>query len=315
MMRVLLIAFCSLGVASTARASLLVSNYLGTSIRRYDHSTGAAQGNFADASEGVRGPEGMSIGPDGNVYIVMGEVGNSPEVIRRFTPAGVPLGVFATLGNSTFANRLTFGPDGNLYVSFATAPYVRRYNGTTGEFIGSFAQGGELSIGAGLVFGIDSNLYVSSHDTESVKRYDGATGQYLGNFATGIVKPTGLAFGPTGDLYVGSRDMDEVMRFDAATGAFLGSFGAGSGLDAPDDLAFGPDGHLYVTSANTRQIKRYHGLNGTFIDNFVASTQILPTALLFIPQNVPEPSAVASMLLALICLKSCPASRSALWAT
>ncbi|WP_413166530.1 hypothetical protein ACL6C3_07430 [Capilliphycus salinus ALCB114379] len=108
---------------------------------------------------------------------------------------------------------LTFGPDGNLYITSGTTPEtsaVYRFDGMTGEFIDIFASG------------------------------------------NGLFRPYGAAFGPDGYLYVASFLSDEILRFDGMTGAFVDVFASGNGqpggLNGPDDLLFGPDGRLYVTT-------------------------------------------------------------------
>jgi hypothetical protein len=58
----------------------------------------------------------MTIGPDGNVYVVMDDTSTDPETVGRFNRSGEPLGTFAVLGSSTFANDLIFGPDGSFLI-------------------------------------------------------------------------------------------------------------------------------------------------------------------------------------------------------
>src|SRR6266404_146707 len=62
-------------------------------------------------------------------------------------------GVFASGGGLTEPSGLTFGPDGNLYVSSVFSDSVLRYDGMTGVFLDAFATGGGLNQPAGLVFG------------------------------------------------------------------------------------------------------------------------------------------------------------------
>src|SRR6266540_1959837 len=66
-------------------------------------------------------------------------------------------GVFASGGGLTGPGGLTFGPDGNLYVSSVSSDSVLRYHGMTGVFLAAFATGGGLSLPTGLVFGPDGN--------------------------------------------------------------------------------------------------------------------------------------------------------------
>jgi sugar lactone lactonase YvrE len=127
---------------------------------------------------------------------------------------------------------LTFGPDGNLYVSV----------------------GGSS----------DLNLFAPNYPQNSAILRFSLSGEYLGMFATSdlLRRPYGNAFGPDGNLYVASFRTNQILRFNGTNGAFIDVFasdnnnGLGSinGLNGPNGLLFGPDGSLYVTtqgSANT----------------------------------------------------------------
>src|SRR5262245_11891127 len=64
------------------------------------------------------------------------------NVLRFEGATGAPLGTFASAIDGP--EGLTFGPDGNLYVSGFNSNVVARFNGTTGTFINNFASGGGL---------------------------------------------------------------------------------------------------------------------------------------------------------------------------
>src|SRR5205823_11071897 len=87
---------------------------------------------------------------------------------------------------------LTFGPDGNLYVSSFYGSSIFRYSGETGAFIDVFvaAHSGGLSQPEGLAFAPDGNLYVASIGTHSILRYNGATGAFVDTFVAPGVNPT-----------------------------------------------------------------------------------------------------------------------------
>ena len=141
---------------------------------------------------------------DGNNVLLVDEM--TGKIGREFIPEMA--GYFSP-------DDLTYGPDGNLYVSFITDPatyvgVILKFDGKTGELLGRFDQGGDL------------------------------------------LRPYGLAFGPDGYLYVSSFRSDEILRYDAVTGAFVDVFASGTGtangLNGPNDLLFDADGNLYVTT-------------------------------------------------------------------
>ncbi len=204
-----------------------------------------------------------------------GAVGSLSAPVTTFVPSGS--------GGLSQASEMTFGPDGNLYVSGAASSNVLRYDGQTGVFLGAFVPtgGGGLSRGAGVAFGPDGNLYVASAATSEVLRYDGQTGAFLGAFVPsdsgGLNNAVGLLFGPDGNLYVTSYDTGEVMRYDGLTGAPLPSAGnsgavfvkSGSGgLSHPTGMVFGPDGNLYATGDLMTTVLKYDGSTGAFLGQF-----------------------------------------------
>jgi hypothetical protein len=152
----------------------------------------------------------------GNSIVIFDERTNTFQ--GEFTPSGN--------GGLRDPDDLTFGPDGNLYVS----------------------NGGSSSL----------NLFDPAYPQDSaILRYS-PQGQFLGVAASGngLKRPYGNAFGPDGHLYISSFRSNQILKFDGKTGQFLGIFasdnnnGLGSlnGLNGPNGLLFGPDCSLYVTT-------------------------------------------------------------------
>lgn len=191
----------------------------GTShIARFDATTGAYLGDFvAPGSGGLRTLSGMVFGPSvGNpgkldLYVASARDSN---VLRFDGSTGAFLGDFIPAGRGGLSGAIgiTFGPDGNLYVSSAgglnggPTSGVFRYQGpagaSPGAFIGTFVSpgSGELMSPFAVLFGPDANgdghqdLYVGGSEvvpsyhnkehTSSVKVYDGVCGAYLDDFVT-----------------------------------------------------------------------------------------------------------------------------------
>lgn len=204
-------------------------------ILRFDGATGAPLGVFA----GVASPRNLTFGPDGNLYVCSGTTAS----VVAFTPAGTPLGTFASGAAISGNTSLTFGPDFDLYVGSVFNSQVVRFDGRTGALVGVFANTGMNGTGE-LSFGPDGDLYVCNSFGNNVTKHDGATGAFVGVFVQdpALNVPLGLTWDSSGNLLVANQLADEVRRYDGATGALLGVFvtaGLG-GLDGPMFATFEP---------------------------------------------------------------------------
>lgn len=151
-------------------------------------------------------PEGLTLGPDGNVYMADG----AGAVYKFNGTTGAFLGTFVAPGSGGLHNArgVAFGPDGNLYVTdfSGIGNDVLRYNGTTGAFMGVFASAtgacGALSLPRDLTFGPNGNLFVGSFGSGDIFEYNGSTGACIADFVPsgtgGLGGPTFLVFGQGG---------------------------------------------------------------------------------------------------------------------
>ena len=201
--------------------------------------------------------------------------GNNVVSLDRATGAFTREFIAAKSGGLSDPDDLTFGPDGNLYVSSGsnTTGQILRFNAATGAFIDVFAQGGGLMRPYGNVFGPDGHLYVASFRSDQILKYNGQTGAFIGVLAKGngtaaglLNGPNDLLFGADGKLYVTTQGSvadgkgeisykfdSQVVRLDPVTGAaelFAASprpTPKGGGYVSFLGLAMGPDGLLYTT--------------------------------------------------------------------
>jgi DNA-binding beta-propeller fold protein YncE len=250
---------------------------------------GSPSAFIAAGSGGVTTPLGITLGPDGNLYVA----GNGGAVLRFNGTTGQFINTFVTQGSgglafNGFGAELAFGPDGNLYVASSATNQVLEYNGSTGAFVKAFvtAGSGGLNTPMGITFGPDGNLYVASNGSNAVLRYQGpraaspgtpdpATGQSGATFVAQFVPPLSggggpfsVIFGPDGKLYVDGGNGLGVRRYDGTTGAFLDTFipvddPAHGNLATGRGMAFDQEGRFYVSDPG-QSVHRYDA-QGNFL--------------------------------------------------
>jgi sugar lactone lactonase YvrE len=248
----------------------------------------------SSGSGGLSLPQGITLGPDGNVYVVS----NPGAMLRYNGTTGQYINTFVAQGSGGLTSKgieagVAFGPDGNLYVASSATNQVLEYNGSTGAFVEAFvtAGSGGLNNPLGITFGPDGNLYVASEVSNAVLRYQGplaaspgapdpATGQSGATFVAQFVPlvssgggPTDLIFGPDGKLYVGGGQAFGVQRYDGTTGAFLDTFipnddPARGNLPTGRSMAFDQEGRLYVSDSG-QSVHRYDA-QGNFLGDLLA---------------------------------------------
>src|SRR5215472_7683425 len=131
-------------------------------VETFDLTTMASLGLLMPAgnpigSGGLSMPYAMAFGPDGNLYISGGALGEGNLGVRRYNPTtGAFIDFFANTGSDLYAPiGIAFGPDNNLYVATQNAANVMRFNYPTGAFMDFFVPdgGGGLTAPFHLTFG------------------------------------------------------------------------------------------------------------------------------------------------------------------
>lgn len=288
--RLLVLAAFALAGSALAAPDMLVCSLLSDEVLRFDGTTGALEGVFASGP--IDGPQGITVGPDGNVYVASEYSGN----ITKWSPTGAFLGEFVP--PMAGWEDLEFGPDGNLYAiahfGMPEGP-ISKFDGTTGAYLGQWGFGGGMHHQHGLTFGPDGALYYGRVDVPAVTRIESASGFVTGDIVTGPL--IGGLFDMVfhdGFLYTNDHILGGVHKFDPTTGAYLGDFVPP--LGPTWGMKFHDDGLFYVSTGGS--VLRYDGVTGAFHDEF-ASGIGGAAGIAFVPDAVPEPASSAVLFLGL----------------
>ncbi len=115
----------------TPDSTLLVADQTDDNIERYDAISGAYSGVFSTTAVSDE-PSGLTIAPNGNVLVAMFGGGT----VKEFTAdTGAFVGNFISSG-LTNPHSLSFGPDGELWVSDYFTEQILRFDGATGAALG-----------------------------------------------------------------------------------------------------------------------------------------------------------------------------------
>jgi sugar lactone lactonase YvrE len=285
--------------------SILVGDYNGSKIVRLAYPSGSAQQHFVgNGMTNLSGVEGMTFGPDGNLYF---SSRLTHEIIRVDGRTGYPFGgtsvfVAAGAGGLNQPMGLAFGPDGRLYVSSYITDSVLVYDGTTGAFINGFvlAGSGGLDGPIGLAFN-GGNLYVASSLSGKVLRYNGSTGAFIDEAiptgTAGLTQPRGILFDSSGRMYVtGSVTSGSAVLVKPPGGAVsvLASNTTIPSLSIPNMPALTGDGaSLMVPCQNgtVQKIDRLTGASqGTLVLNGAGGMSTLLASVLYFPPTTCYPN-------------------------
>jgi hypothetical protein len=230
--------------------NLYVADGASQSVLRFNPSTGALIGTFVSSIGGTSYPLGITFGPDGSLYMADGSTAGSGYIRRFDGSSGAPTGTFSCANPSGGVPGctpfdLTFGPDGNLYVSDLASASVLKMNGSTLAFMSVFVPPvGDLvfTMPWGLHFGPNKNLYVlfeTSINVYDIFEYDGSSGAQIAGFLATGLGTLDFGFGPDTEIYAANNY--GFQRFSSSTGNLLGTFGSTyNGAADPFFLMGGP---------------------------------------------------------------------------
>ena len=183
--------------------------------------------------------------------------------------------------------KMTFGPDGLIYVSQWNPQPAKivRFDGITGEFVDEFTDRA-IPQAMGHAWDDEGNLYVLSFQRATVERFD-PEGNFIDVFiaGNGLQGPVNLWFGEGGDLFVVDWVTGTIKRYDGETGAFIEDFV--TGLGNAEGVTVGPDGHLYVCDWQRNRVNQYDAETGRFLKRFIdtgAGGLVNPNSIAFAPE-------------------------------
>jgi outer membrane protein assembly factor BamB len=135
------------GLAYGPDGHLYVASRDNGRVLRFNGTTGAFIDTFVN---GLVSPDGMTFTQGGDLLVAVGA--GSGSVLRFDGTTGAAEGAFTSGGSLTSPVGVSFGPDGNLYVSNYLPSNVQRFDGTTGAFIDIFATSENLDEAAYFTF-------------------------------------------------------------------------------------------------------------------------------------------------------------------
>jgi DNA-binding beta-propeller fold protein YncE len=260
---------------ATASGRVLVSSGADHRIMEFD-AEGVYQGDLVPPSGGgLTSPTGLELMLDTAALLVSSS--GSDQVLAYDVADGTFLGAFVPAGSGGLVAPfgLTFGPNGNLFVTSGNNE-VLEYDGQDGSFVQVFvdaAANGGLDQPRGLTYKGDGNLLVASFGSDEILEFDGQTGAPLGKWAqvgTATVltqtSPWGIRVGPNGNVFVARTGPD---------------YGSGSG--GADDHDQAHEGALHLSNA---QIYEFDVRNGNFVRTHTGGNDhgvIFPTGFDFVP--------------------------------
>ena len=265
--------------AANALEDLLIGDWASHSVFRVDGNTGAVSPFVTSGSGGLNTPDGLTYGPDGNLYV---SSALTSQVLRFDGQTGDFIDVFAST-NINRAGFLSFGPDGLLYVCNGNGR-ITRHNGITGAYVDVFAQDPNLSFPVGMAWQ-GNHVYVTDFSAPgNVVRLDATTGAFVDIFATEPTAPIYPVFDENGNLLIADYGSSQI--FEYAPDGSVNSILSNSFLSGPVGLMELEDGSLFVTSWNNGRMIRFDRATGNVLSTWTGITN--PNDVIFF-QSIPEP--------------------------
>lgn len=241
-------------------------------------------------------PEGLALDSAGNIYVADVNNTNSTGSITKFTPSGVFISSFASVGSGGSSVSLPIGiaiaPDNSIRVmasnlsnnSGQNNENINNYS-NAGQFQSSFPVGGLLgftqdSLGFSYTQGTTGKTSLVTKQSQGVIAKYNSSGSQVASFGASFfesINPQAsspheiedVAVATDGSIYVDTQiGQDALYKFDAG-GKLVGTYGTiGAGtLNGPEGITVDAKGNVYVIDAGNNRVVKFQP-DGTFITSF-----------------------------------------------
>lgn len=193
-------------------------------------------------------PEGITAGPDGNLWFTEARGTNGNGAIGRISTAGSETD-FSLPSSGSAPLSISPGPDGDLWFTEMQGNRIGQIS-TTGTLVEHSSVPAPVSI----VDGGDGALWFTAPGPAALTRMTTAGAVTPFSLPTTSSGPEGIALGPDGNLWVVENSADKIARV-TPTGTAT-EFRIPTSSSGATSIAAGPDGNLWFTEYNVGQVGR-----------------------------------------------------------
>lgn len=258
---------------------MLVSSRNTNSVKRFDGATGEFVDDFiGPEAGGLRTTQEILLAPNGD--LIVSGLGNQ-QILSYDYRTGGSKGAFTSGYSLREPTKMTWGPDGNLYVSqWGDSRHTVAVFGSNGAFIREATP--SIPDPMQHAWDTDGSLLVVYWGTKDVRRFD-ADGNQLEIFISDsrLEGPVNLRWDDDQNLHVFDWQSGAVYRYNGQDGSYLDTFIPS--LRSPEGWAIGPDGNLYVAEWTGNAVKRFDAETGALLDVFAQGNGLdAPNSVLFV---------------------------------